>query len=160
MTIYPPLPDNIFQLDSIRVQCEERIKAIARDRLRSLGMDDDPQEWLEALDLIWDLPGDRHLQLKDGKWFCPTTDEPAVSREIERYRGARVPHHRCIGTVVKMRDGGFGLRIRIKCAYCSKRVTVYARPGCQRGFFCYIYDRNGKFLADLRNRMVVCEGCR
>jgi hypothetical protein len=53
------------------------------------------------------------------------------------------------------------IRVSLSCARCGRNPTIaYARSGCHRGAFCYVYDAEANFLADLRNQEYVCSGCR
>lgn len=43
---------------------------------------------------------------------------------------------------------------------CKNKVKVYLGSGCHHGAFCYvIHPKTGKFLADLRNQVVLCDQC-
>ncbi len=53
------------------------------------------------------------------------------------------------------------IRVLLPCARCGRNPTIaYARSGCHRGAFCYVYDAEANFLADLRNQEYVCSRCR
>jgi hypothetical protein len=53
------------------------------------------------------------------------------------------------------------IRVSLLCARCGRNpMIVYARSGCHRGAFCYVYDAEGNFLADLRNQEYVCSRCQ
>jgi hypothetical protein len=39
-------------------------------------------------------------------------------------------------------------------------MIAYARSGCHRGAFCYIYNAEANFLADLRNQEYLCSRCQ
>jgi hypothetical protein len=53
------------------------------------------------------------------------------------------------------------IRVSLPCARCSRNPMIaYARSGCLRGAFCYVYDAEGNFLADLRNQEYVCSRCQ
>lgn len=53
------------------------------------------------------------------------------------------------------------IRVSLPCARCSRNPMIaYARSGCHRGAFCYVYDAEANFLADLRNQEYVCSRCR
>ncbi len=53
------------------------------------------------------------------------------------------------------------IRVSLPCARCDRNpIIAYARSGCHRGAFCYLYDAEANFLADLRNQEYVCSGCR
>ena len=52
------------------------------------------------------------------------------------------------------------IRVSLPCARCGRNPMIaYARSGCHRGAFCYVYDSEGNFLADLRNQEYVCSRC-
>ncbi len=53
------------------------------------------------------------------------------------------------------------IRVSLTCARCGRNPTIaYARSGCHRGAFCYVYDAEANFLAGLRNQEYVCSRCR
>jgi hypothetical protein len=53
------------------------------------------------------------------------------------------------------------IRVSLPCARCGRNPMItYARSGCHRGAFCYVYDAEGNFLADLRNQEYVCSRCQ
>jgi hypothetical protein len=53
------------------------------------------------------------------------------------------------------------IRVSLPCARCGKNPMIaYARSGCHRGAFCYVYDAEANFLADLRNQEYVCSKCQ
>ncbi len=53
------------------------------------------------------------------------------------------------------------IRVSLPCARCGRNPMIaYARSGCHRGAFCYVYDAEANFLADLRNQEYVCSRCR
>ena len=53
------------------------------------------------------------------------------------------------------------IRVSLPCARCGRNPMIaYARSGCHRGAFCYVYDAEGDFLADLRNQEYVCSRCQ
>jgi hypothetical protein len=53
------------------------------------------------------------------------------------------------------------IRVSLPCARCGRNPTItYARSGCHRGAFCYVYDTEANFLADLRNQEYVCSRCQ
>jgi hypothetical protein len=53
------------------------------------------------------------------------------------------------------------IRVSLPCARCSRNPMIaYARSGCHRGAFCYVYDAEANFLADLRHQEYVCSRCR
>jgi hypothetical protein len=53
------------------------------------------------------------------------------------------------------------IRVSLPCARCGRNPMIaYARSGCHRGAFCYVYDAEANFLADLRNQEYVCSRCQ
>ena len=53
------------------------------------------------------------------------------------------------------------IRVSLPCGrYGRNPMIAYARSGCHRGAFCYVYDADRNFLADLRNQEYVCSKCR
>lgn len=83
------------------------------------------------------------------------------------YVGWKVSHDMLgTGTLVRLpvADEGvsaqkYAVRWRVKCGKerCKKRVTILTKSGCHKGAYCYVCDRSGKYLADLRNQYCVCE---
>ncbi len=52
-------------------------------------------------------------------------------------------------------------RVSLPCARCGRNPMIaYARSGCHRGAFCYVFDAEANFLADLRNQEYICSRCR
>lgn len=52
------------------------------------------------------------------------------------------------------------IRVSLPCARCGRNPMIaFARSGCHRGAFCYVYDAEANFLADLRNQEYVCSRC-
>jgi hypothetical protein len=52
------------------------------------------------------------------------------------------------------------IRVSLPCARCGRNPMIaFARSGCHRGAFCYVYDAEANFLADLRNQEYVCSSC-
>jgi hypothetical protein len=53
------------------------------------------------------------------------------------------------------------IRVSLPCARCGRNPMIaYARSGCHRGAFCYVYDAEANFLADLRNQEYICSRCQ
>ena len=81
--------------------------------------------------------------------------EASVGRVIGRYadwHGKPFP-------IVSFRDS-FAVQATLMCVKCGANpMIVYARSGCHHGAFCYVYDEEGGFLADLRNQEYVCDKC-
>lgn len=146
---------SLWRLNRINRAWEDRMKALAAEELKPGS--DELIEDMDALDYIWDLPGDR-------VWSSNQT-EPFRPKALDYYVGRKVVHIWGTGEVVKIgktkrRDARYAIKVRMPCYYCkTSRVTVYAQPGCHNGAFCYIYDRQGNYLADLRNQIVVCRRC-
>ena len=56
--------------------------------------------------------------------------------------------------------GTLAIRVSLPCSRCGRNPMIaFARSGCHRGAFCYIYDAEANFLADLRNQEYVCSRC-
>lgn len=149
-----PLINQIIDIDFLSnrvIACaENRIKERVRDLLGASGVIED----LRALDTIWGLSGDTCISFTaDGK-------QVGKLREIEHYEGRQVRHVLGLGTVAKMRDGNFGIRLRTLCGCrCGRKITLYAKPGVHLGAFAYAYDSSGYYLGDLRNVTVACLKC-
>lgn len=61
--------------------------------------------------------------------------------------------------IVPMLDT-LAIRVFLPCAKCGKNPMIaFARSGCHRGAFCYVYDAFGTSKADLRNQEYVCPAC-
>jgi hypothetical protein len=151
---------SIGDLRSLRVDIEERMKALAAEILEP-GSDKLIYD-LHALDYIWDLSGDR----------VTTVGKPYNLFAIDAYLGRKVEHVWGIGEIAKMEpspdakgkrwDGSmYGIKVELPCGRCEEATsTLYARPGCHAGAFCYLYTPDGTDHIDLRNFMWVCEDCR
>jgi hypothetical protein len=140
----------MFTLNSVRRVWEDQMKALAAERLHP-GCDE-PITDLDALDYIWDLPG-------DCSWSSEQT-EPFRPHALDYYVGRTVEHVWGTGTIEKM-AAGYGIRVWLPCAYCEKAgLWLYARPGCHTGAFCYLYDEQGQYALDLRNQIFVCPDCQ
>lgn len=98
--------------------------------------------------------------------------EESVTRDWyehgEKYFGRRVRDHGVLGTWSKTKNG-YGFKIRLYCDYCSKEGIspwLASKKRWAVGFLsegapglCYVHDYRGKFLADLRNQVFVCDDC-
>ncbi len=61
--------------------------------------------------------------------------------------------------IVPLRDT-LAIRVSLPCARCGRNpTTVFAMSGLQRGAFCYVYDQQGEYLANLREQEYVCSHC-
>lgn len=80
---------------------------------------------------------------------------------LEGYVGWKVTHDilGTSGVLLKLKSGKYAVRWKIKCAKsgCTRRVTILTKSGCHKGAYCYVCDRQGEYLADLRNQQCVCE---
>jgi hypothetical protein len=62
-------------------------------------------------------------------------------------------------SIVAFQDS-VAIKVTLLCRQCkSNPTTVYARSGCHAGAFCYVYNEDGQFQADLRNQEYVCDLC-
>ncbi len=53
------------------------------------------------------------------------------------------------------------IRVSLSCAKCGRNpIIAYACSGCHHGAFCYVYDAEANFLADLRNQEYICSRCQ
>ena len=132
-------------------EAETRIKEIAAETLHP-GTDELIED-LCLLDLIWNLSGDTTFT------WNPDGTQKGLFWAIEYYLGRKVQLVHGTGIIAQMAARGeFGIRVRLKCSHvgCNIRHTVYAKPGCHAGAFCYVYDREGNRLADLRNQQFAC----
>jgi hypothetical protein len=141
--------DSIFLLNGVNHIWESRMKELAAESLKP---GDEPIEDVDALDYVWNLHG-------DGSWSSKQT-EPFRAMALDYYVGRKVRHVWGTGTIVKMKEG-YGIKVRLPCSHagCRRTITVYAKPGCHRGAFCYVYDKDGNFLADLRDQSFDCGKC-
>lgn len=75
----------------------------------------------------------------------------AIGKEVDTYAGV-------VGRIVKCKDGGIRVRVRLSCPHdkCRCWSIAYLRGGPHSGALCYVYDTNGNYLADLRNQNYVC----
>ena len=130
--------------------CQEEMRKIA-DKTLKPGTDEVITD-LATLDMAWGLPGG-HV---DGD-----IEKPYLPRYLDFFVGRRVDTFGGVGPLVKTKDG-YGIEIEMACSGegCTETLKVYACPGCHLGAFCYVYDENGEFLADLRNQCYTCDKCR
>lgn len=152
--------DSLWLLNGIYRNWEDRMKELAAVVLKP-GTDEVLDEYdgaLAALDYIWDLHGD--YSFKGGQ------SEPFRPRALDYYVGRKFRHVWGTGELVKLSKDGehpprYGVRVRLACGTegCKNKITVYAAPGCHNGAFCYVYDREGNYLADLRNQWFKCNSC-
>lgn len=146
---------SLFQLNHVYKMWEDRMKELAAQVLKP-GADEIIEEitgGLSALDYIWKLHGDYS--------YSGNQTEPFRPNALDYYVGRKCYHVWGTGILVKMRDG-YGIRVRLPCGTegCKGRITVYARPGCHNGAFCYVYSKEGEYLADLRNQWFKCTKCK
>ena len=84
--------------------------------------------------------------------FCLTQKQVAklVGRKIRALGGG-------VGTVVLLNDGFKAIRVILYCYQdgCKRTRVSYLRPG-PGGPDHYVVNKNGKFLADLRDKVFTC----
>lgn len=142
--------DCISNLESLSRKCEERMKVIA---LRIFG--DEIICDVTTLDQIWNLPGD----------YISGPDKPYKFHFIEHFLGRKVHFHIGEGVIEKLPgtkdgpDAKFGIRVGIPCICGKETRIVWARSGLHTGAFCYVYDENCVFVADMRDQCLTCDDC-
>jgi len=78
---------------------------------------------------------------------------------LSRFVGWKVKHDLFgTGTYCQLKEGVFAVKWRLQCSSpnCKKRIICYTMSGCTAGAFCYLCNKEGKYLGDLRNCGVVC----
>lgn len=110
----------LYNLNPLYLKWEERMKEIAFATLK-VGTQEVIEEWdggLSALDYIWDLQGDY-------SWSGKQTT-PYRSKAVEYFLGRKVNHIWGTGIIARMKDKGFGIRVRIRCGTCkSNKMTIW-----------------------------------
>lgn len=90
-----------------------------------------------------------------------------AGQSLEPYVGWKVSHD-MLGTGVLVRltkpevsPAKYAVRWRVKCGTdgCKRRITILTKSGCHKGAYCYVCDKDGKYLADLRNQYCLCATC-
>ena len=123
----------LFCLKELRAKKERDAKDAKEVKMGRLNRDD-----LVGLERNWGLP-----------------------EVMEQHVGKEVDYHLGTGVLSKMDGGRYGILLSIPCYDCLKsEIEVYARPGLHSGAFCYVYDKAGKYLANMRDQVYTCEGCR
>jgi len=72
-----------------------------------------------------------------------------IGQKVETYAAG-------IGTLVIIGDGGWAIRMRLRCIRgCRRTHTVYLRRGCA-GPDHYAHNFKGEYVADLRDQVFNC----
>jgi len=84
-----------------------------------------------------------------------------VGVDLDGWLGRKVRLSFGLGVLVKMAGDHHAVRVRIKCETpgCRDTKTVYARPAAPGGW-CFVYNRRGKFMADMRDQCFICASCK
>jgi hypothetical protein len=119
-----------------------------------------------------DGPDGSHLFSMSGSWAIvgetietllepgPLDDLLESEAPLEHVFGRHAAWNGQAFPIVPMRET-LAIRVSLPCARCGRNPMIaYARSGCHRGAFCYVYDAERNFLADLRNQEYVCSKCR
>ncbi len=62
--------------------------------------------------------------------------------------------------IVQLGDGRIALEVELTCNTChTEKTLAYVGSGLHEGAFCYVFSYEGKFEADLRNDVFICEQC-
>lgn len=146
----------ISNLSVFHREWEAQMKTLAAQTLKP-GTDEVIED-LDALDYIWDLRGD----------YAFGPDLPNRFHAIEEYLGRKVRHFWGEGTIVCLPGFAdsdahvkkYGIEVTIPCRCGKVDYTTWARPGCHTGAFCYVYDKDGEYILDLRNQTFVCKECK
>jgi hypothetical protein len=86
------------------------------------------------------------------EWLEESTPLDQIIGRLADWHGEPFP-------IVAFRDS-VAIKVTLSCVRCKGNpTTVYARSGCHTGAFCYVYNEDGQFQADLRNQEYVCDLC-
>lgn len=119
-----------------------------------------------------DGPDTSHLFSLSGSWaaIAETIETLLEPGPLDDLLESRAPLEQVFGRYAAWNGQAFpivpmletlAIRVSLPCARCGRNPMIaYARSGCHRGAFCYVYDAEGNFLADLRNQEYVCSKCR
>ena len=78
-------------------------------------------------------------------------------RTKRRYLGKKVLTYFGLGKLVRLKDGGYAVKVKLICSHegCKRYYFAYLRPG-PGGPDHYVYNFQGKYLADLRDQCFAC----
>jgi len=119
-----------------------------------------------------DGPDESHLFSVSGSWTIigETIETLLEPGPLDDFLESEAPLEQVFGRYAAWNGQAFpivpmletlAIRVSLPCARCDRNPMIaYARSGCHRGAFCYSYDAEANFLADLRNQEYVCNGCR
>ena len=133
------------------IQTEEEY-AFAQQEVRELLTRGHQVELLDGRDNGIDVPDASHLFLVSGSWIVigETIETLLVTDPLDDLLESEAPLEQVFGRYA----AGMGRRSP------SFQYWRRWRSGCHRRVFCYVYDVEVKFLADLRNQEYVCSKCR
>lgn len=79
-------------------------------------------------------------------------------KSLDLWLGRKVElHFGSSGILVRHKTRKFAVRAQVHCNQgCGRRRTVYAVSGLHNGAWCYIYDRHGNYLANMRDDVYNC----
>jgi hypothetical protein len=104
--------------------------------------------------------GYRMIQIREQIRELQSDDLP-WSQGLASLCGQKVNSNFGVGTIVQLRDGTHGIKVRLLCQHegCRKTRTFYLGPG-PGGPDHYAYNIKGKYMADLRDQSWVCPAHR
>ncbi len=123
---------------------------------RDNGIDGPDASYLFSVSGSWTVIGETIETLLE---LGPLDDLLESEAPLEQVFGRYAAWHGQAFPIVPMLET-LAIRVSLSCARCGRNPTIaYARSGCHRGAFCYVYDAEANFLADLRNQEYVCSRC-
>ena len=118
-----------------------------------------------------DGPDESRLFSVSGPWrLLRRPSKPTRTRPLDDLLESEAPLEPVFGCYAAWNGQAFPIvpmletlafRVSLPCARCVRNPTIaYVRSGYHRGAFCYLFDAEANFLADLRNQEYACSGCR
>lgn len=72
--------------------------------------------------------------------------------------GSMADWHGTIAPITTLKTGKLVIQVPLTCIYCEQNTTqVYVGSGLHNGAFCYVFDEEGNYQANLRDQDYVCE---
>lgn len=89
-------------------------------------------------------------------------DEALEDGCAEQFIGQPIQwHFGNVGIVQKLKCGKIVIELFLSCDKCERgNFQIFVKSGLHNGAFCYVVDENGKYLANLRDQIVVCKNCQ
>lgn len=98
---------------------------------------------------------------KDKKIRAYLLDLATSQNKAKFFHGWKVKHD-VFGTgIFNAKSDPPRIRWRGRCGneFCNKKISFMTTSGCHAGAWCYVCDKDGTYLADLRNQYIICSDC-